>query len=389
MKLVFSRAVMKKAIDICKDVAKDKLNTKIWVLTAGKGDILLYTSSNKEVKYFHNLKAMVPIEEKISFLIDPYTLDEALKGKEKMKEWGISEDRKKLIVEKEITAKGTKEITFETEEIDIQWFEGKFPIDKMEFKEMNEPEEFLQMVETIKNVSGKTAVNFTMGGGEMTVRSPLYIKRFTLQEDLPSCTMPITYLTLLKNNLLWRKTDKEKTLTYFGREGELVLRTELCPKKPEDHIKQLFIFKQSKEQLNVKRIDGETVHTFTLQSDLILSSLKQYKKPVVDVYMYDLNAQLCVDPYDEDQPIFLFDYNGNLKRTKVDLEGIISFLEGYQGEISVDIKKFVEDDEEYYLLSSKTSLFYSVLMAKKEPNYKKIQEKVDRILEEQKKIPYL
>ena len=114
--------------------------------------------------------------------------------------------------------------------------------------------------------------------------------------------------------------------------------------------------------------------------------------------MYDLNGQLCVDPYDkkgepveedEDQPIFLFDYNGNLKRTKVDLEGIISFLEGYQGEISVDIKKFVEDDEEYYLLSSKTSLFYSVLMAKKEPNYKKIQEKVDRILEEQKKIPYL
>jgi hypothetical protein len=389
---------MKKAIDICKVVAKEKVNTKVWVLTAGKEDIFLYTSRNKEVKYFHNLKAMEPVEEKISFLIDPYTLEEALKGKQKVKEWEISEDKKKLIIEKEIPVKGTKDVTFEKEEIEIEWFEGKFPIEKMNFKEMNNAEEFLEMIETINNVSGKTAVNFTMGGGEMTVRSPLYIKRFTLQEDMPSCTMPIAYLSLLKSNLLWRKTDKQKTLSYFGKEGELVIKTELCPKNPEDHIKQLFVFKQSNDLVNVKRIDGEIVHTFKIESDLILSSLKQYKKPVVDVYLYDLNGQLCIDPYDkkgepveedEDQPIFLFDYEGNVKRTKVDLEGIISFLEGHVGEIAIDIKKFEEEEEEYYLLSSKSSRFYSVLMAKKEPNYKKIQEKVDRILEEQKKIPYL
>jgi hypothetical protein len=78
-----------------------------------------------------------------------------------------------------------------------------------------------------------------------------------------------------------------------------------------------------------------------------------------------------------------------VKRTKVDLGAIIAFLEGNQGEITIDIKKFTEDDEEYFLLSSKTSQFYSIMMAKKEPNYKKIQEKVDQIIEEQKKIPYL
>jgi hypothetical protein len=78
-----------------------------------------------------------------------------------------------------------------------------------------------------------------------------------------------------------------------------------------------------------------------------------------------------------------------LKRTKVDIEGIKAFLEGTEGPMKIDVKKFEEHDETYFLLTSKTAEFYAVLMAKKEPNYKKVQEKVNEIIKKQAKISYL
>ncbi|NGY89223.1 hypothetical protein F6Y05_40340 [Bacillus megaterium] len=105
-----------------------------------------------------------------------------------------------------------------------------------------------------------------------------------------------------------------------------------------------------------------------------------------------------IDPYDksgepleenEVYPIFQLEYVGNVKRTKVDRNGLMALLSGYVSEQDIDIVKYIEDDSEYFALRAYDKFLYSIAVAKKEPNYAKIQEKLDKQLEYEKTLTFL
>jgi hypothetical protein len=126
--------------------------------------------------------------------------------------------------------------------------------------------------------------------------------------------------------------------------------------------------------------------------------LNKYPAAITDVYLYDHNGQLSIDPYDkqgeeldesEDQPLFSLVYDGKVKRTKVDRNGLMALLSGYEGQQSIDILKYIEEEEEAYALRIYDKFLYSIVAAKKEPNYSKVQHKLEKLLEYEKSLTFL
>lgn len=386
------RSVMKKAIDNCKRISDKKEVAKVWVRSFGSNNILLYTQRDERgVKYFHQIKTIRPLEMDISFLASPYELEEILKGKSKEKVWDLHLNNESSYVTDETNLK-----------INIGLFTGKFPIEKLPYQPLNDSEMFRELLGEVIKASSKEVTAVEFGGYEISLKAPVYLKRFNLVEDIPKFIFPIDYINQLARNIICPKSAKNKLAHYF-KGNELFLRVESeNVKKPEESFKQLFVLTQ-KESFSpkVKALEEEIIDSFRIKAEELWEYLDRYPAVVSDVYLYDENGSLIISPYDqtdeqiedtegvEMHPTYKMSYDGEVKRTKVDRKGLLSLVSGYAGYQDVSIVKYNDGDEDCFAFRIYDKYLYSLVMTKKEPNYMEIQKELDKHLEYEKSLTFL
>lgn len=389
MEVKFIRTIMKKAVENCKRISDNKDVARVWVRSFTETDILLYSQrDNKGIKYFHHIKTTEPIESEVSFLANPYELEEFLKGKQKEKTWIIEE------------RDGSTFLTDETEkELEIQYFKGKFPLEKLPYMPMNDSEGFKDLLDEIIKAASKEVNAVEIGGYEVSLKAPIYLKRFNLVEDFPKFIFLLDYIDQLKKNIIWPKSNVNK-ISQCSKGNDLYIRVESeNKKKPAENFRILFVLSQKETYSPVaKQMEEEIVHTFRVNTEEFWEVLNEYPAAITDVYLYDHNGHLVIDPYDksgdpleetEDQPIFWIEYDGQVKRTKIDRSGLMALLSGYVGEQDIDILRYVEDEDESFALRIYDKYLYSIVVAKKEPNYSKMQSKLETQLEYEKTLTFL
>lgn len=383
------RSVMKKAVANCKRISDKKEVGKVWVRSFGSNNILLYTQRDERgIKYFHHIKTNRPLEMDISFLASPYELEEILKGRDKEKVWQLSPTNESPYVTDETNKK-----------IPIELFTGKFPIEKIPYQEMNDSEMFRELLGEVIKASSKEVTAVEFGGYEISLKAPIYLKRFNLDEDIPKFIFPIDYINQLTRNIVYPKSAKN-TLSHYFKGNELYIRVESeNVKKPEESFKQLFVLTQ-KESFSpkVKQLEEEIVDSFRIKAEEIWEYLDRYPAEVVDVYLFDKNGKLVISPYDktdiqdeetETHPIYQVSYDGEVKRTKVDRKGLLSLVSGYAGYQDIDIVKYADGNEESFAFRIYDKYLYSLVMTKKEPNYMEVQKELDKHLEYERTLTFL
>lgn len=388
MKITFLRSTMKRALDICIRMAEDKKKAMVWISTSGEDIISLYTNrDDKKFKYFHELYAVEKLNRHASFLVDPVKLVELFKPRSK-----------EQILTFEIKEKDDESFLYiENDKIIITPFEGTFPINKFSYNEVD-TEQFKTFIDLAVNSTGRTIDTISFGGREISVRSPLYLKRINLDENINAHTFPAEYIRLISRNMIWRKTDQKQILT-FDKNDELYIKLVANNKKREVSSVQVFALTDFKETIpNVKNLDSEVVHSFEVNAEHLLGLISKYPAKVRDLYLYDKDGDLIIDPYnkreneldeDQDQPIHAIEYKGNVKRTKISTESLKALLTGYEENVTIDIERYEEDDRIYYALRILTPLLYSISLTINEPNYEKMQKELDKIIEEQNKLTYI
>lgn len=444
---------MKKAIENCKRISDSKETAKVWVRSFTNTDVLLYSQRDQRgIKYFHHLKTIGPLENDISFLANPYELEELLKAKEKEKKSKTKDKKTKSKEEKEIEKlmkeKEKEKIwTFETEDdkhfvidgdsgkkVEISLFQGKFPLEKLPYLQMNDQDGFKDLLDEIIKASSKEVNSVEIGGYEVSLKAPIYLKRFNLIEDFPRFIFPLDYIDQLQKNILWPKSTNNR-MTQCSKGNELYIRIENEHKKNQNEtIRQLFVLAEKETYSpKAKQLEEEIVHTFTINTEDFWKVLNDYPAAITDIYLYDDNGQLIVDPYDKgggedvnkveteeniatlddenagedpnylgevdevepepepepEQPIHRLTYNGNVKRTKVDRLALMALLSGYVGEQDIDILRYIEDEEESFALRIYDKYLYSIVVTKKEPNYVKVQRKLDQHLVYEQTLTFL
>lgn len=452
----FVRTIMKKAVDNCKRISDNKETAKVWVRSFTNTDVLLYSQRDQRgIKYFHHLKTKEPVENDISFLANPYELEELLKGKEKEKKSKTKEKKTKTKEEKELEKllkekEKEKVWKFETKdrkhfvidgdsgkEVEIFLFQGKFPLEKLPYLQMNDQDGFKDLLDEIIKASSKEVNSVEIGGYEVSLKAPIYLKRFNLMEDFPRFIFPLDYIDQLQKNIIWPKSTNNR-MTQCSKGNELYIRIENEHKKnPYETIRQLFVLTEKETYSpKAKQLEEEIVHSFTINTEDFWKVLNGYPAAITDVYLYDDNGQLVVDPYDkggeevsmveieenivalddaeevevpgngeeveddlidvveveeveQEQPIHRLTYNGNVKRTKVDRLALMALLSGYVGEQDIDILRYIEDEEESFALRIYDKYLYSIVITKKEPNYVKVQRKLDQHLVYEQTLTFL
>ncbi|QJX80784.1 hypothetical protein [Priestia megaterium] len=392
MEFKFNRAIIKKAVETCKKLSDNKQTAKVWVRSFTETDILLYTQRNERgIKYFHHIKTLEPIESEISFLANPYELEELLKGKQKEKTLVIQELGDISIV---------RDASNYDSYVDIQHYTGKFPLEKLPYMQMNDPIGFMDLLEEVKKAASKEVDAIEIGSYEVSLKAPpIYLKRFNLGEDFPKFIFPLDYINQLTQNIIWPKTNVNN-ISQCSKGNELYIRVESQnSKKPNESFRQLFVLSEKNAYSpTAKQLEEEIVHTFRTNTEELWEVLNEYPAAISDVYLYDRDGDLVIDPYDksgepleenEVYPIFQLEYAGNIKRTKVDRNGLMALLSGYVYEQDIDIVKYSEDDSEYFALRAYDKFLYSIVVAKKEPNYAKVQEKLNKQLEYEKTLTFL
>ncbi len=386
------RSVMKKAIENCKRISDKKEVAKVWVRSFGSNNILLYTQRDERgIKYFHHIKTIRPLEMDISFLASPYELETILKGKSKEKVWDLHLNNESSYVTDETNL-----------EINIELFTGKFPIEKLPYQPLNDSEMFRELLDEVIKASSKEVTAVEFGGYEISLKAPVYLKRFNLVEDIPKFIFPIDYINQLARNIICPKSTKNKLAHYF-KGNELYLRVESeNVKKPEESFKQLFVLTQ-KESFSpkVRALEEEIIDSFRIRAEELWEYLDRYPAVVSDVYLYDEDGSLIISPYDqtdeqiehiedvEMHPTYKMSYDGELKRTKVDRKGLLSLVSGYAGYQDVSIVKYNDGDEDCFAFRIYDKYLYSLVMTKKEPNYMEIQKELDKHLEYEKSLTFL
>lgn len=442
---------MKKAVENCKRISDSKETAKVWVRSFTNTDVLLYSQRDQRgIKYFHHLKTKEPLENDISFLANPYELEELLKGKEKEKKSKTKEKKTKTKEEKEIEKllkekEKEKVWKFETKdhkhfvidgdsgkEVEIFLFQGKFPLEKLPYLQMNDQDGFKDLLDEIIKASSKEVNSVEIGGYEVSLKAPIYLKRFNLIEDFPRFIFPLDYIDQLQKNIIWPKSTNNR-MTQCSKGNELYIRIENEHKKNQNEtIRQLFVLTEKETYSpKAKQLEEEIVHSFTINTEDFWKVLNDYPAAITDVYLYDNNGQLIVDPYDKggedvnqveteeiigtledvdevedledledveeveevevepEQPIHRLIYNGNVKRTKVDRLALMALLSGYVGEQDIDILRYIEDEEESFALRIYDKYLYSIVITKKEPNYVKVQRKLEEHLVYEQTLTFL
>lgn len=383
MNISFLRTAMKKAVDVCKTLNKDKEKSKIWIKTIGLRDIFIYCSDqNKTMIYFHNLKTTEELKEEYSFSVNPYELETTLKGRDKVRTWCIEDPYT---------------LKCETGDVKIEWVVKELPNFNKRYIDIENNEEFYEKIVRFSKLPKMDTNHFTLGSFKLSLRTDIYIKTDAIEESLDPIDIETNQLDILAKTIIRRKSD-EKKVSYYGNQQQLILKFENQSKKEEDTFRQLYVINRSTGYPTIKQFDGVDVHTFELDAENTYQLVSKYPSAITDLYLYDWDGKLCIDPYDkngeepeenEDQPIHYIEYQGNIKRTKVDKSGFIALLEGYKGVVKFHIKKFEDGEETGYMLYTMEQSIYSCLIAKSEPNFEKLQKKVDKILEEQKKLKYI
>ena len=380
---------MKKAIEICKRISDNKDVAKVWIRSFTDRDVLLYAQrDSRGIKYFHHIKTTEPLKTEISFLANPYDLEELLKGKQKEKLWIIENINGRGILKDD---NGNK--------LEIDFFKGKFPLEKLPYTPMKDAKQFIHLLEEIIKATSKEVNVIEIGGYEVTIKADIYLKRFNFIEDFQKFIFPLDYIEQLKKNIIWPKSNNNK-MSHCSKGNELYIRVESeNTKKPEESFRQLFVLTQRETYSPVaKQLEEEVVHTFTVNAEDLWELLNEYPPKISDVYLYDYKGDLMIDPYDkagepleegEDQPIFQIEYNGQVKRTKIDKNGLMALLSGYKGQQNIDILRYLGDNEDFFALRIYDKNLYSIVVAKKEPNYAKIQAKLDKQLAYEKTLTFL
>jgi len=392
LEIKFNRAIIKKAVEICKRISDNKLTAKVWLRSFTETDILLYTQRDERgIKYFHHIKTTEPLESEISFLANPYELEELLKGKQKEKVLLIEDFEGKSII---------RDVLNDKLKVEIQYYTGNFPLEKLPYLPMNDPEKFIDLLEEVIKAASKEVDVIEIGSYEVSLKAPpIYLKRFNLDEDFPKFIFPLDYIQQLIKNIVWPKSN-QNNISQCSKGNELYIRVESQNiKRPNENFRQLFVLTEKNTYSPVaKQLDEETVHTFKVNTEELWEVLNEYPASITDVYLYDKKGNLIVDPYDksgdpleetEIEPIFQLEYVGNIKRTKVDRNGLMALLSGYVAEQDIEILKYVEDKIEIFALRIYDKYLYSIVLAKKEPNYAKVQEKLDKHLEYERTLTFL
>ncbi|WP_456363997.1 hypothetical protein [Priestia aryabhattai] len=392
MEIKFNRATIKKAIEICKRISDNKLTAKVWLRSFTETDILLYTQRDERgIKYFHHIKTTEPLEAEVSFLANPYELEELLKGKQKEKALLIEDHTDKIII---------RDALSKALEVEIQYYTGNFPLEKLPYLSMNDSEKFIDLLEEVTKAASKEVDVIEIGSYDVSLKAPpIYLKRFNLIEDFPQFIFPLDYIQQLSKNIVWPKSN-HNNISQCSKGNELYIRVESHNiKRPNENFRQLFVLTEKNTYSPVaKQLDEEIVHTFKINTEELWEVLNEYPASVTDVYLYDRQGDLIVDPYDksgepleetEIEPIFQIEYVGNIKRTKVDRNGLMALLSGYVAEQDIEIIKYVEEEKEIFALRIYDTYLYSIVLAKKEPNYAKVQEKLDKQLEYEKTLTFL
>lgn len=389
LEMKFIRTIMKKAVENCKSISDNKEVAKVWVRSFTETDILLYTQrDNRGIKYFHHIKTLEPLESEISFLANPYELEKLLAGRETNRVWTFEDDNEMNFVSDQT---GNK--------LQIQLYKGKFPLEKLPYMPMNDSSDFKDLLEEIVKAASKEVASIEIGGYEVSLKAPIYLKRFNLIEDFQKFIFPMDYIEQLNKNIIWPKSNINN-ISQCSKGNELYIRIESeNKKKPNAMFRQLFVLTQRQTYSPVaKQMEEEIVHTFKVNTEELWKLLNQYPAAIADVYLYDEDGQLVIDPYDkggepleesEDQPIHKMDYEGHLKRTKVERSGLMALISGYASEQAIDIIKYMEDAEEAYAFRIYDKFLYSIVSTKKEPNYAKVQARLDKQLEYEKTLDFL
>lgn len=391
MNIKFVRTIFKKGVDICKQISDNKNNPQIWVRSFTDTDILFYTQrDDKGIKYFHHIKTSEPIENEISFVANPIEMSELAGGKKKELELSFSKGQDDDIV---ISSNGKK--------AEIKHIQGKFPLEKLPYIAMNDANQFINLLEEIVKSSSKEVNNVEIGGYEASIKTPIYFKRFNLAEDFPKFIFPLDYIEQLKKHIIWTKSTINR-MSQCSKNSELYIRVENEHKKNENlNVRQLFILSQRDSFTpNIKQREEEVVHTFRLNAEDLYEILNEYPAAVNDVYLYDRNGELVIDPYDKNgepleddeiHPIFKIEYKGNMRRTKINRFGLSALVRGYKGEQVIDILKYTEEEEEDEIFAFRIydKFIYSLVLTKNEPNYVKVQNKLDKYLEYEKTLTFL
>ena len=384
MKMKFSRAIMKKAVDICNSISDNKQTAKVWIRSFTETDILLYSQRDeKGIKYFHHIKTIEPLESNVSFIVNPNDLVNLLKGKEKVREWEVYSEEDKSYVE------------YGDSKVLVQSYTGKFPLEKLPYTPMNDEQAFLEMVDEIVQVATNDVKKIEIGGYGVSIKTKLFHKRYNFVEDFPLFVFPTDYIAQLKKNIIWPKKTSNR-ISSCTKGNELYIRIEnRNEKNVEENVRQLFVLTQRDSTLpNIKQLEEEVVHNFKINAKELWNCLNSYKSDCEDVYLYDEDGKLSVSPCDQDETSedkvkYSLEYEGFVKRTKLNRLALMGLLSGYVGQQSIDILKYNDSGEEVYAFRMYDKKIYSLVLAKKEPNFAKIQAKLDQILAEQSKLQFL
>ncbi|MGF7535797.1 hypothetical protein AAGG74_19250 [Bacillus mexicanus] len=393
MKVKFTRTIFKKAVDICRKICDNKSNPQIWIRSFTDTDVLFYTQrDDKGIKYFHHIKTNEPLEKEISFVANPTDMSDLAGGKIKELDLTFSKENDDDIL---ISSNGKKAI--------IKHIQGKFPLEKLPYISMKDPDLFISLIEDIVKFSSKEVNSIEIGGYEVSIKTPIYFKRFNLVEDFPKFIFPLDYIEQLKKHILWTKSTVNQ-MSQCSKKGELYIRVENKHKKNESlTVRQLFILNQRDSfSPSIKQRDEEIVETINLDAEDLYEILSDYPAAVNDVYLYDNNGDLMIDPYDkkgepldEDEihPIYKLKYEGKVKKTKINRIGLSALVGGYKGNQKIDIIKYKNDEGEneevIFAFRIYDKNIYSLVLAKNEPNYIKVQNKLDKYLEYEKTLTFL
>lgn len=289
-----------------------------------------------------------------------------------------------------------------------------------------------EIVDTIKYLGdsiSEDVESVEVGGRFLKLKSPNFMKSTPLNIDIPRVIVdPSGFADMAKQITL---TKSANNLVYmFADNNELAVRVSHSFDKMEKNFEQLYILNSIRnESQKMNEFETKTVFTFSIDATKMNGILKKYKKEHSHFFLSSEGNTLKIDPYgskeamenmkmkqtdeffkkekkkknpkteynweSEVETIPLFkhiDASGkpdDLARTKVLAESLKVLFKGYSGELEVDVLEYVYENREFYKFRCYKEGLESICMLIKEPNYRRIQKKLDDIIEFQKKLSYI
>src|SRR5690625_92724 len=355
---------------------------------AKPGITFIFTNEQaQEYSYFHKLFPTEHLHKEVSFRVPSQEILEALKGcRDSLINVSIYQDDEKYFLE-------TNDMRININFLRKRNFE---PI-KRDFMEMPEVDRFIHSIKTVGNFVSADTHSVEMGGGFLRLKNPHLYKSFPILEHFEERSISTNGFSIFSKQLN-APSSADLSIGVSTDQGDLAVRSIANFKDPNRCYEQLFIFKGQLTNTPMNVFETEKVFEFEVDADEINESFKKFRAAIKKIFLRgDSSNDLLIEGSHKDVsakvllPITVIDHTGDevLGTTKLNSNDIKGFFSGYEGNIQVSILQFYVDGRDFYKLECSNDGIKSYAVIIKEPNFENIQKNLDKILEFQKKLPYI